>query len=363
MIRDFDFSEESVGLYAGLLTATFAICQFISSYFWGLLSDKYGRKAALIIGSVVSAFAIIMFGTSTGYLQAVSARSLAGIFNGNIGVARAYVADITNGQNRGFAFSIFAIAFSAGIIVGSICGGALIQTFDLDDDGGHRQSVGVIKWWIFDEEFPYLAPCVVGMLISMISVCFTVVNVQDIAETKQIDNGSTSSSTKWVKNGNTTIPMIEPTKNGHEYSTSKSLPTFSSFGGAENDHITDHSNGTNATNRTVDDSHSKSNSLNIYTQFNDEGMHLGASLIDSNAMGTNALFEGAKSLTFFNGEQSKLLDDDRDHFDEDAESESNPNIDSLSSLFMKTQVTLYRRRTSRRSMTFAHTSSVLVCCL
>ena len=88
MIRDFGFNEDIVGLYAGLLTATFALCQFLSSYFWGAISDKYGRKISLLVGSLLSASAIIMFGTSTGYGQAVAARCIAGIFNGNIGVAR-----------------------------------------------------------------------------------------------------------------------------------------------------------------------------------------------------------------------------------------------------------------------------------
>ena len=89
MIRDFGFTEDVVGVLAGLLSAAFAMCQFLSSYFWGSMSDKYGRKISLLIGSVFSGFAIIMFGTSTTYGQAVAARCIAGIFNGNIGVARA----------------------------------------------------------------------------------------------------------------------------------------------------------------------------------------------------------------------------------------------------------------------------------
>ena len=79
MIRDFDYNEDSVGLFAGLLTATFAFCQFMSSYFWGYISDLYGRRTSLLVGTMFSGFAIIVFGTSKTYVQAVLARSIAGM--------------------------------------------------------------------------------------------------------------------------------------------------------------------------------------------------------------------------------------------------------------------------------------------
>ena len=83
MIRDFDFDEDSVGLYAGLLTATFALTQFLSSYAWGYISDLYGRKVSLLIGLTFSGIAIIIFGASINYYQAIIARSIAGIQNLN----------------------------------------------------------------------------------------------------------------------------------------------------------------------------------------------------------------------------------------------------------------------------------------
>ena len=100
MCRDFGFNEDQIGIYAGLLTATFALTQFISSYFWGWASDLYGRRKILLIGIVMSGIAILIFGASTTYLQAIIARSIAGIFNGNVGVVKAYVADITTKKNR-----------------------------------------------------------------------------------------------------------------------------------------------------------------------------------------------------------------------------------------------------------------------
>eukprot|EP01084_Bolivina_argentea_P257346 433567_1 len=179
MIRDFNFSEPSVGLYAGLLTATFALCQFLSSYFWGWFSDYYGRRIALLLGVSVSGVAIIIFGLSKTYAQAIIARAIAGVFNGNIGVARAYIADISDSNNRSFAFSIFAIAFSGGIILGSAAGGGLIKSYELEDDGTHKQSESVLNFWIFHQEYPYLAPCIVGAIISLIAFILVAIYIDD----------------------------------------------------------------------------------------------------------------------------------------------------------------------------------------
>ena len=41
--------------------------------------------------------------------MAISARCVGGIMNGNIGVIKAYIADISDATNRGFSFSIIAI--------------------------------------------------------------------------------------------------------------------------------------------------------------------------------------------------------------------------------------------------------------
>ena len=47
LCRDLGINEDSIGVYAGLLTATFALTQFISSYFWLILYNIYVYVAIL----------------------------------------------------------------------------------------------------------------------------------------------------------------------------------------------------------------------------------------------------------------------------------------------------------------------------
>ena len=49
------------GFSLGLLTASYAIAQFISSPILGNLSDKYGRKPILIISKAGTVIAYILF--------------------------------------------------------------------------------------------------------------------------------------------------------------------------------------------------------------------------------------------------------------------------------------------------------------
>ena len=52
MIRTFkdNIGEQSIGYYAGMLTAAFCVCEFFSSFAFGKLSDYYGRQVVLAIG-------------------------------------------------------------------------------------------------------------------------------------------------------------------------------------------------------------------------------------------------------------------------------------------------------------------------
>jgi MFS family permease len=55
---ELDGSPEIVGL----LIASFSIAQLVAAPFWGRLSDRYGRRPALLIGLTASALAYVVFG-------------------------------------------------------------------------------------------------------------------------------------------------------------------------------------------------------------------------------------------------------------------------------------------------------------
>jgi MFS family permease len=66
---------------------------------WGRLSDRIGRKPPLVLGMLGLAAAMTGFGLSTAFVPLLVFRSLQGVFNGNIGITKAVMAEITDSTN------------------------------------------------------------------------------------------------------------------------------------------------------------------------------------------------------------------------------------------------------------------------
>ena len=83
LVQDLAESEGVVriGLWVGLLMTAYSAAQFLSSPFWGSLSDRIGRRPVLMIGLVGNTVFFTAFGLSTTLLFALSMRFMAGVFN------------------------------------------------------------------------------------------------------------------------------------------------------------------------------------------------------------------------------------------------------------------------------------------
>src|SRR2546430_2892291 len=106
----------------GLLAASFPIAQLGSSPVWGYVSDRYGRRPALLVGLGTSAIAYVVFGFAhTVWLLFIS-RFVQGLGGGTTGVVQAYVADAMLPRERAKALGWLSAATSAGVIIGPAIG-------------------------------------------------------------------------------------------------------------------------------------------------------------------------------------------------------------------------------------------------
>lgn len=71
--------------YAAFVGSAFGFAQFLGSFYWGVLSDRYGRRPVLLLGLIGSAFSMVLFGFSTSLSMAIASRALNGLLNGNSG--------------------------------------------------------------------------------------------------------------------------------------------------------------------------------------------------------------------------------------------------------------------------------------
>lgn len=108
----------------GAMIASFSIAQLISAPLWGRVSDRYGRRPALLIGLSASAIAYVVFGFADTIWLLFASRIVQGAGGGTTGVAQAYVADTVEPKDRARAFGWLSAATSAGVMVGPVVGSA-----------------------------------------------------------------------------------------------------------------------------------------------------------------------------------------------------------------------------------------------
>lgn len=106
----------------GWIIAAFSIAQLLSAPLWGRVSDRYGRRPALLIGLLAAAAAYIVFGFADSLMLLFVSRFIQGAGGGTTGVAQAYVADTVRPADRARALGWLSSATSAGVVVGPILG-------------------------------------------------------------------------------------------------------------------------------------------------------------------------------------------------------------------------------------------------
>lgn len=81
----------------GILTPVFAAAQCVTGVVWGRVADALwvGRKGALMVGLGGGCIAAVGVGFSRSFAAMLFFRALCGILNGNVGVMRAMISEIT----------------------------------------------------------------------------------------------------------------------------------------------------------------------------------------------------------------------------------------------------------------------------
>lgn len=106
----------------GAIIASFSVVQLLVAPIWGRVSDKYGRRPALLAGLLASAFAFAIFGLANAIWLLFASRFIQGAGGGTTGVAQAYVADTVAPGDRARALGWLSSATAVGLIIGPVIG-------------------------------------------------------------------------------------------------------------------------------------------------------------------------------------------------------------------------------------------------
>src|SRR5213080_4434175 len=97
------FYAESLGAtpaVVGLLVSAYAICQLIAGPPLGHLSDRVGRRKVLLVSQMGTCVGFLILAYAQSLWTVFLARIIDGLTAGNLTVAQAYIADVTDSENR-----------------------------------------------------------------------------------------------------------------------------------------------------------------------------------------------------------------------------------------------------------------------
>ena len=111
----------------GILVASYAAAQLVGAPLLGRLSDRFGRRPILLLSLFGTLLSFLALGFAKTLLVLFIARITDGITGGNISVAQAYIADVTDEKSRAKGLGMIGAAFGLGFIFGPATGGFLSQ--------------------------------------------------------------------------------------------------------------------------------------------------------------------------------------------------------------------------------------------
>jgi MFS family permease len=155
--------ERKVGYYAGLIESLFFVTEAMTVFQWSRASDHLGRKPILLIGLAGSMISMLVFGLSKTFWALVISRCLTGLLNGNIGVMKGTIGDLTDSTNRAEGISMLPVVWSLGATIGPLLGGTFARPHE------RFPTVFTAPFW---KEYPYFLPCAVS--VSYVFVAFLI---------------------------------------------------------------------------------------------------------------------------------------------------------------------------------------------
>ncbi|KAG8780303.1 hypothetical protein FRC12_023220 [Ceratobasidium sp. 428] len=162
--------ESKIGYYAGLIESIFFLTEGLFVLQYGRISDRIGRRPVLLFGMSGLTVSIFTFGLSKTFWGLVITRALSGALNGNVGVLKSMMAELTDETNQAQCFAFLPIIWSTGSTIGPFLGGTFSHPARL------RPGLFDTPFW---NEYPYFLPCLMTAIFTAFILVFSAFSLEE----------------------------------------------------------------------------------------------------------------------------------------------------------------------------------------
>jgi len=128
LLREVDGgSLAQAAAWGGIMSAAFAVMQFLFGPVVGALSDRWGRRPVLLISLLAMAADYVIMALAGSLWLLLVGRILGGITAATHSTANAYMADISAPHEKAQRFGLLMAGFGVGFVLGPILGGFLAE--------------------------------------------------------------------------------------------------------------------------------------------------------------------------------------------------------------------------------------------
>ncbi len=184
-------------LFGGLLGSVYSLLTFLAAPVWGALSDRFGRRQILVWTIAGTALSYALWVVAGSFALLLFARVIGGLASGNISVASAAIADVTDARSRTKAMGMLGAAFGVGFIVGPALGGGLSM---IDLTGALSFIPGIN---------PFSAPALAALLLALWNLVWVVTRFPETRRPEQRQHSGDGSETRRPINP---LALLQPTR-------------------------------------------------------------------------------------------------------------------------------------------------------
>ncbi|KAJ7039690.1 major facilitator superfamily multidrug-resistance, DHA1 sub-family [Mycena alexandri] len=164
--------ETKTGFYAGMLESVFFLAECLTVFSWGRLSDIYGRRPVLLLGPLGLGLSMLGFGLSKKFWFLFVFRCIQGICNGNIGVSKTVINEISDSTNIADIFSIMPLVWAVGVTIAPFIGGVFSNPA-----AKWPETLGKLQILI---DHPYYLPCLIAGSVAFLSFVLALVGLNEV---------------------------------------------------------------------------------------------------------------------------------------------------------------------------------------